>query len=314
MEKNAFLFPGQGSQYAGMGKNFYDSHPEVRTLFDEASDAVGVNMGDLCFNGPDEKLKETENAQTAISLVNASCLTVLRKTGFEPHAAAGHSLGEYSALYASGAIGFTTMMRLVRDRARFMTEAAKKNPGTMVAVMGMDSSRVIEACREVMETAAVEAANFNSPLQTILTGEETGIKRAVELLKAAGARLIIPLKVSGPWHSRSMKDAAERMAQVLDTVEIKMPAIPVALNVTAGYAAAPEEIRTNLVRQISSPVLWAASMTRLINDGCTLFIEAGPNKVLKGLMREIDRSARTFNVENTETLNKLVEACREYNA
>ena len=306
MNKIAFLFPGQGSQYTGMGRDLYEHHPEVRALFEEASETTAMNMTDLCFNGPDEVLKRTENAQPAVCLVNAACLCVLKQEGIAPHALAGHSLGEYTALYAAGAMAFGTMMDLVRKRALFMQEAAEKNPGGMVAVIGLEAEKVATICKEALAAGYVAPANFNSPLQTILTGEANGIEKAVELLKKAGARMVIPLKVSGAWHSKFMAAAGGRMRAALADAEINKAELPVVANATAGRVSTPEEIREALERQMSAPVLWSASMRRLIDDGLTTFVEVGPGKVLKGLMREIAKHATAYNVENTDTLNKFL--------
>ncbi|MFH0343226.1 MAG: ACP S-malonyltransferase, partial [Chromatiales bacterium] len=296
----------QGSQYTGMGRDLYERHPEVRALFEEASETTAMNMTDLCFNGPDEVLKRTEVAQPAVALVNAACLCVLKQQGIAPHALAGHSLGEYTALYAAGAMAFGTMMDLVRKRALFMQEAAEKNPGGMVAVIGLEAEKVTTICKEALRAGYVAPANFNSPLQTILTGEASGIERAVELLKKAGARMVIPLKVSGAWHSKFMAAAGGRMRTALADAEIQMAELPVLANATAGRVSAPEEIREALERQVSAPVLWSASMRRLIDDGLTNFVEVGPRKVLKGLMREIATHATVYNVENTDTLNTFL--------
>ncbi|MGH8469683.1 MAG: ACP S-malonyltransferase [Gammaproteobacteria bacterium] len=306
MNKIAFLFPGQGSQYTGMGRDLYEHHPEVRALFEEASDITAMNMTDLCFKGPDEVLKLTENAQPAIALVNAACLCVLKQEGIAPHALAGHSLGEYTALYAAGAMAFGTMMALVRKRALFMQEAAEKNPGGMVAVIGIEAEKVAAICNEALPAGYVAPANFNSPLQTILTGEANGIEKAVELLKKAGARMVIPLKVSGAWHSKFMVAAGERMRAALAAADINRVELPVVANATAGRVSAPEEIREALERQVFAPVLWSASMRRLLDDGFTIFVEVGPGKVLKGLMREIAKHATAYNVENTGTLSTFL--------
>jgi len=297
-----------------MGRDLYDHHPEVRTLFEEASDTTAMNMTDLCFNGPDEVLKHTENAQPAVCLVNAACLCVLKQEGIAPHALAGHSLGEYTALYAAGAMAFGTMMDLVRKRALFMQEAAAKNPGGMVAVIGMEAEKVVTICKQALATGYVAPANFNSPLQTILTGEANGIEKAVELLKKAGARMVIPLKVSGAWHSKFMVAAGGRMRAALAAADINRVELPVVANTTAGRVSAPEEIREALERQVSAPVLWSASMRRLLDDGITTFVEVGPGKVLKGLMREIAKNAAAYNVENTGTLNKFLAANKAYTA
>ncbi|MGH8544703.1 MAG: ACP S-malonyltransferase [Gammaproteobacteria bacterium] len=306
MNKIAFLFPGQGSQYTGMGRDLYEHHPEVRALFEEASETTAMNMADLCFNGPDEVLQRTENAQPAIALVNAACLSVLKQEGIAPHALAGHSLGEYAALYAAGAMAFGTMMDLVKNRALFMQEAAEKNPGGMVAVIGIEAEKVAAICNEALPAGYVAPANFNAPLQTILTGEANGIEKAVELLKKAGARMAIPLKVSGAWHSKFMVAAGERMRAALAAADINRVELPVVANATAGRVSAPEEIREALERQVSAPVLWSASMRRLLDDGFTTFVEVGPGTVLKGLMREIAKHATAYNVENTGTLSKFL--------
>ena len=240
MNKIAFLFPGQGSQYTGMGRDLYEDHPEVRALFEEASETTAINMTDLCFNGPDEVLKRTENAQPAVALVNAACLSVLKQEGIAPHALAGHSLGEYTALYAAGAMAFGTMMDLVKKRALFMQEAAEKSPGTMVAVIGLEAEKVATICKEALPAGYVAPANFNAPLQTILTGEANGIEKAVELLKKAGARMVIPLKVSGAWHSKFMVPAGERMRAALANAEINKTGLPVVANATAGLVSTPE--------------------------------------------------------------------------
>ncbi|MDQ3563676.1 MAG: ACP S-malonyltransferase [Pseudomonadota bacterium] len=314
MNKIAFLFPGQGSQYTGMGRDLYEHHPEVRALFEEASETTAMNMTDLCFKGPDEVLKRTENAQPAVALVNAACLSVLKQEGIAPQALAGHSLGEYTALYAAGAMAFGTMMDLVRKRALFMQEAAEKNPGTMVAVIGLEAEKVATICKEALPAGYVAPANFNAPLQTILTGEAGGIEKAVELLKKAGARMVIPLKVSGAWHSKFMVAAGGRMRAALAAADINRVELPVVANATARRVSAPEEIREALERQMSAPVLWSASMRRLIDDGLTTFVEVGPGKVLKGLMREIVKHVAAYNVENTDTLNTFLASEKAHTA
>ncbi|MGH8583901.1 MAG: ACP S-malonyltransferase [Gammaproteobacteria bacterium] len=310
MIRIAVLFPGQGSQYTGMGKALYESDPEVRALFEEASDAIGMDMRALCFQGPDDKLKLTEFAQPAVSLVDAACLSVLKRGGVVPGAVAGHSLGEYPALYAAGALTFGTMMQLVRKRALYMQEAADLNPGGMAAVMGIDAERVTGICEEAQAAGYVVPANYNTPLQTIITGEVQGVEKALELFKKAGVRLLIPLKVSGAWHSKLMAAAGERMRVALADAEIRTPAIPIVANVTAGYVSAPRDIREVLVRQVSAPVLWDASVRRLAMDGCNRFIEAGPGKVLKGLMRDIDKNVTAYNVEDPDSLAKCLSALR----
>ncbi|MGH8523475.1 MAG: ACP S-malonyltransferase, partial [Gammaproteobacteria bacterium] len=241
-------------------------------------------------------------------------LCVLQQEGIAPHALAGHSLGEYTAFYAAGAMAFGTMMDLVKKRALFMQEAAEKNPGTMVAVIGMEAEKVATICKEALAAGYVAPANFNASLQIILTGEAKGIEKAVELLKKAGARMVIPLKVSGAWHSKFMVTAGERMRAPLAAADINKTELPVVANATAGLVSTPEEIREALERQVSAPVLWSASMRRLLDDGFTTFVEVGPGKVLKGLMREIAKHATAYSVENTGTLSRFLAAHKAHSA
>lgn len=302
------IFPGQGSQYVGMGEDLYKNFRSVKELFERASDELGMDLAGLCFNGPDEVLKETKNVQPAVTLVNAACLTVLMEEGIQPKAAAGHSLGEYTALFAAGVMDFSDLMELVKYRGACMQEAADENPGGMVAIMGLAIEKIREICEEAASAGSIELANHNSPSQIILTGEDGGLKKAVELAKKAKAKLTIPLKVSGPWHSRFMAPARDRMAEILGGKDLKRACVPVVANATAGYESEPVEIKANLVKQITSPVLWAASMERLIADGHTLFVEAGPKKVLKGLMRDISREVQVLNVDSTDTLKNLLSS------
>jgi [acyl-carrier-protein] S-malonyltransferase len=308
MKKAVFLFPGQGSQYVGMGKDLYENFSSVKGLFEQASDELKMDLKGLCFDGPDDVLKETVNVQPAVTLVNAACLTALKEEGVTPSAAAGHSLGEYAALFAAGVVGFSLLMELVKNRGTFMQEAADENPGGMVAIMGLGSNEVSAICAEASSAGSVELANHNSPSQVILTGEKEALKRAVALAKEKKAKLTIPLKVSGPWHSRFMAPARERMAEVLSAKTLNRAEIPVVANVTGGYETDPEEIRDNLTKQITSPVLWTSSMERLLADGHTIYIEAGPKKVLKGLMRDISKDARVHNVDTSETLKNLLSS------
>lgn len=304
-EKTSVLFPGQGSQYVGMGEDLYNAYAEVRELFEQASDLLKIDMKELCFKGPEEVLKQTENAQPAVTLVNAACYAVLKKEGYAPAATAGHSLGEYSALYAAGVFDFASLMRTVRQRGIFMQEAADKNPGGMLAVMGLPMEKVTEVCASLKESTPVEIANYNSPRQVILTGEAEAIENAAALAKKAKG-LVIKLKVSGPWHSRFMAGARAAMEEFLGGVTVEKASIPVVSNVSADYMTEPDEIKRNLVDQITCPVRWTDSIARLLSDGNRSFVEAGPGKVLKGLMREINKEVKTYNIENTATLKAFV--------
>lgn len=307
-----FLFPGQGSQYVGMGKDFYGNYPAVREIFEQASDLLGIDFKQLCFSGPESTLIQTENVQPSVTLINAACFKVLKEEGISPLASAGHSLGEYSALFASDAIDFAALMKLTGERGKFMKEAADKTPGGMIAVMGSEIEKVREVCKKAEDdNCFVEIANYNSPRQVILTGRKGDLERATELLKKEGIKLIVPLKVSGPWHSRLMLEASIKMEGILKEQGIRKPLIPVIANATGDYESEPEEIKKNLIDQIKSPVLWVNSMERFIKDGYTDFIEAGPKSVLSGLMKEINKGAKIFNVENTVSLRKLFEGMQQ---
>ena len=303
---SAFLFPGQGSQSVGMGKALFDNHASVKRLFEEASEVLGKNLAKLCFEGPEAELVRTDNVQPAITLVNLACLQVLREQGVAPSAAAGHSLGEYSALCAAGVFTFADAMRLVQARGAAMQDAAERHPGGMTAVFGLDRPTLAQICAEAAQTAPVEVANHNSPAQVVLTGTKEGLQKAVELAKKKGAKLCVPLKVSGPWHSRLMAHAKERLQQVLAECALARPSFPVIANVTAeAHEGSPESIRGALVDQLVSPVLWFDSMERLLRNGHTVFVEAGPGKALAGLMRDINRDAKVLSAAQPDDLSKL---------
>ena len=301
-----YLFPGQGSQFVGMGKSLFETSPSVRRLFEEASDSLKRDFAQLCFEGPEAELVRTDNAQPAITLVNLACLEVLREAGVSPAAAAGHSLGEYAALCAAGVISFEETMRLVQHRGTAMKVAAERNPGGMTAIFGLDKDSVTAICEEARAVGSVEVANQNSPTQVVITGVTEGLQKAAELAKKRGAKLCVPLKVSGPWHSCFMAEAMERMQEVLSECELSRPAIPVISNVTAAaHPGDPDDIRKALIAQIVSPVLWADSVAGLIKDGHRLFVEVGPGKVLAGLMRDISREAKVFGMQQPDDLSSL---------
>ena len=302
----AFLFPGQGSHHIGMGKSLFDGYASVKTLFEEASEAVGKNLQRLCFEGPEADLARTDNVQPAITLVNLACLQALREEGVAPMAAAGHSLGEYAALCAAGVFTVAETLRLVQARGAAMQQAAERHPGGMTAVFGLDRDALAAVCEEARDAGSVEVANHNSRTQVVLTGSIEALRKAAALAKGKGAKLSVPLKVSGPWHSRFMTEAMERMRQVLAQCPVARPSFPVIANVTADvYSSDPDGIREALVAQIVSPVLWADSMEKLIQQGHRLFVEAGPGKVLAGLMRDINREASVLGAQNAEDLSKL---------
>jgi [acyl-carrier-protein] S-malonyltransferase len=284
----------------------------VRRLFEEASDATGMNLARLCFEGPEAELVQTGNVQPAITLINLACFEVLREEGVTIGAAAGHSLGEYAALCAAGVFSFADAMRLVQRRGRAMQEAAERHPGSMVAVFGLDADTLSAICGEVADLGSVEVANQNSPGQVALTGDKEALKRASELAKQRGARLTVPLKVSGAWHSRFMAQAQAPMREALEAIDLQPPTVPVIANVTGRpHEGQPAAIRTALVEQIVRPVLWARSIASLIESGHRTFVEVGPGKVLTGLMKDINRDAKAHTVQDVDTLAKFRAARAE---
>ena len=298
-----FLFPGQGSQYVGMGKAFYEEYQEVRDLFARANKILEMDMEQLCFEGPEDKLVLTHHVQPAITLINMACAMVLRHRGVEVAAAAGHSLGEYSALHLAGVIDERAVLELVRLRGQLMQEAADKQPGAMAAILNLPAEKIDEVC----ETCEIEMANYNSPGQVIVSGVEESVLRAMEICSDAGAKRCVRLNVSGPWHSRCMVMAKERFEPELAQRLFLDPKIPVVANVDADYVRDGKGARENLVQQLCAPVRWQQSIERLINDGHQRFVEVGPKKVLRGLMRQIDRNVEVYNVEDPESLETFVK-------
>jgi [acyl-carrier-protein] S-malonyltransferase len=289
-----------------MGRALFDRYPSVRRLFQEASDLTGANFEVLCFEGPESELVRTVNVQPAITLVNLACLQMLREEGVSPSAAAGHSLGEYAALCAAGVFTVAETIRVVQSRGAAMQEAAERNPGGMVAVFGLDKEVLKTVCEELRDAGSVEVANYNSPSQVVLTGDKETLRKAMDLVKKKGAKLTVPLKVSGPWHSRFMMEASRQMRRVLAACEPAKPSIPIISNVAANpYPEDAEGIRETLVAQMVSPVLWADCVERFIRDGHRMFIECGPGKVLAGLVRDINRDVKMISVQDPGDLSKL---------
>ncbi len=307
MKKVVFLFPGQGSQYVGMGKSLFDAYGFVRERFHEASWLLDMNFEDLCFRGPEKLLTLTRNVQPAITLVNVVCSELLIREGIWPKAAAGHSLGEYSALYAAGSMDFQQLMRLVQARGSYMQEAAEKNPGGMTAIIGLDRQVLEEVCREASVIGPVEIANINSPDQIIISGQIEAMERAISLAKERGARRTVPLKVSGAWHSRFMAEAQARMGKELAKAAIQNPSIPVVANVTANYVSDAGTVRVLLKEQICSPVLWSDSVRLFLADHNPLFLEVGPGQVLRALVRKISGDAQVVNLEKPEDIETVRE-------
>ena len=298
----AIMFPGQGSQSPGMGKDLSEKFPVARQVFEEADDALGFAISRLCFEGPAEDLQLTENTQPAILTVSVAAFRALTEAGVSaPAFVAGHSLGEYSALVAAGVLSLSDAVRTVRARGRYMQEAVPVGTGAMAAVIGGELSEVERICAEAQQDQVCSVANFNSPNQAVIAGSTEAVDRAVELLSGVAKR-VIKLKVSAPFHCALMKPAQDRLAQELERLSFNQAAMPVVTNVDARATTAPDELRDALVRQVSSPVRWVDSMQLLIGQGVKTFVEAGPGKVLSGLMRQTSRDVKTLNVEDAASL------------
>ncbi|MDO8662841.1 MAG: ACP S-malonyltransferase [Candidatus Omnitrophota bacterium] len=300
VEKIGFLFAGQGSQYAGMGKDLYENFPESRAIFDRAESVLGFNLKQVCFAGPEEQLKVTKIAQPAIVTVSIAAFEAFKaKNKIVASYMAGLSLGEYSALIASGALTFEDGLRLIKRRGELMDEAAKKYPGKMAAVLDLAADKVKEICL----VCGAQVANFNSPGQIVISGKSEAIDKAMVLCAEAGAKRVIPLEVSGAFHSSLMSEAALGLKEVLDKTLVTAPLVPVVSNYTALPQDKVDQIKENLVQQVCSSVKWEDSVKFILAKGITNFIEFGPGKVLKGLMRKIDPNAQVVNIEKAADIS-----------
>ena len=312
MSKTAFLFPGQGSQSVGMGKELADNFSVARQVFEEADQALGFSISNLCFEGPEEELRKTVNTQPAILTVSVATLRVLQQAGISFDITAGHSLGEYSALVAAGVLDFADAVRLVNKRGQYMQEAVPLGEGAMAAVMGMEREKVVEICAEVeKEAGAVQAVNFNCPGQIVIAGKTAAVEKAAAALKAAGAKRAIMLPVSAPFHSTLLQPAAEKLALELDKVSFREPKLPVVANVTGKISTNSAEIKQLLVTQAANPVLWEDCVATVAAYGSTVSVEIGPGKVLTGFTKKIAPEIATFNVEDMESLQKTLDYFKE---
>ena len=298
----ATVFPGQGSQAPGMGKELFDNFPVARQVFEEADAALGFAISRLCFDGPAEELQLTENTQPAILTVSVAAFRAMTEEGINaPAFVAGHSLGEYSALVAAGVLSLSDAVRTVRARGRYMQEAVPVGTGAMAAVIGGELSEIQRVCEEARAAQVCSVANMNSPNQVVIAGNTEAVDRAIEALKGVAKR-VIKLNVSAPFHCALMKPAQDRLAADLERLTFNEPSMPVVTNVDARPATAPDELRDALVRQVSATVRWSESMQLLVQQGVDTFVEAGPGKVLTGLMRQINRDAKALNVEDAASL------------
>jgi len=304
--KIAFVFPGQGSQYVEMGKDFYDNFELARNYFDKANEILDIDLKELCFEGPEDELTETQNTQPAIFTVSMIAYNLIKEEGVEPSMVAGHSLGEYAALCAAGVFDFETGLKLVRKRGELMASAVTEgSKGTMAAIIALDREKIENICEEV--NGVCELANINSPMQIVISGEVDAVHEAMEKADEAGAKKVVELNVSSAFHSQLMEPAKNKLKDYINNIDFNNPEIPVIANSTADFVETNEEIVSALEKQLTNPVRWVESMELMGENNIELAFEVGPGRVLKTLMRRIDRSIKTYNIQDKASLEKALK-------